>query len=143
YRNGDLATSTVRRCDCGRGLPLLERIDGRRLDMIRTPDGRLLPGEFFPHLMKDFAFVRQFQVVQRQIDTVDVAIVPRGEVGESALETLRHQMSSALGERMQVAVQLVEDIPLTPSGKRRVTVSLLDQSGGTTAGLQGPEGAGA
>ncbi|MCG2635451.1 MAG: phenylacetate--CoA ligase family protein, partial [Gammaproteobacteria bacterium] len=58
YRNGDLATTSERDCPCRRGLPLLERIDGRRLDMIRTPDGRMLPGEFFPHLFKDFGFVR-------------------------------------------------------------------------------------
>lgn len=134
YRNGDLATRATRRCDCGRGLPLLERIDGRKLDMIRSPDGRMLPGEFFPHLMKEFEFVRQFQVVQREPGAVEIALVGRGDVTEEGLARMRHEIAAALGQRMRVDLQLVQDIPLTPSGKRRVTVSLLD-----TAGVREPQ----
>jgi phenylacetate-CoA ligase len=126
YRNGDLATATARECGCGRGLPLVERIDGRRLDMIRTPDGRMLPGEFFPHLMKEFAFVQQFQVVQRRRDAVEVSIVPTATVDEAALATLRKEINGALGGQVRVETKVVENIPLTASGKRRVTISLLD-----------------
>ncbi len=39
YANGDVATPSANRCACGRGLPLLARVDGRVLDAIRTPAG--------------------------------------------------------------------------------------------------------
>jgi len=40
YRTGDLAVQTDRLCSCGRGLPLLERIEGRPFDAIRTTSGK-------------------------------------------------------------------------------------------------------
>jgi hypothetical protein len=60
YANGDLATASARLCACGRGLPLLERVDGRKLDAIRTRGGQRLPGEFFPHMFKDVAGIDRF-----------------------------------------------------------------------------------
>src|SRR5207253_1358560 len=51
---GDRAVAGWGTCPCGRGLPLLKKVTGRRLDILRTPDGRQIPGEFFPHLLKDF-----------------------------------------------------------------------------------------
>ena len=64
YATGDRAVAGFTSCECGRGLPLMRKIVGRQLDVIRTPDGRIIPGEFFPHLMKDFQTVCRFQVVQ-------------------------------------------------------------------------------
>src|SRR5690606_35285097 len=49
YRNGDRAIAGWGTGTCGRGLPLLKKVVGRRLDMLETPDGRQVPGEFFPH----------------------------------------------------------------------------------------------
>ena len=63
YLNGDRAKAGWTLC-AGRGLPLLRQVVGRRLDTLRTPDGRSIPGELFPHLLKDFPLVRRFQVAQ-------------------------------------------------------------------------------
>ena len=52
YVNGDRAVAGWTDCTCGRGMPLLKKVVGRQLDMIDTPDGRSVPGEFFPHLLK-------------------------------------------------------------------------------------------
>ena len=70
YRNGDLATADTRRCECGRGLPMLKRVEGRTLDALHSRDGHRLPGEFFPHLMKEFEGVVRFQVVQHSLDSL-------------------------------------------------------------------------
>src|SRR5690606_21233357 len=45
YANGDLGTALHGSCGCGRGLPRLASVDGRKLDALRTPDGRFGPGE--------------------------------------------------------------------------------------------------
>jgi phenylacetate-CoA ligase len=128
YVNGDVATrssSDEARCACGRGLPRLRRIDGRRLDAIRTTDGRILPGEFFPHMLKDVAGVRRFQVVQERLDTFTVCIVP-GPGFDAAQEAyVRREIAKVLGDGAAVEIRRVDDIPLTASGKLRVTVSRL------------------
>ena len=127
YRIGDAATFSNMSCPCGRHLPLFSAVHGRTLDLIRTRDGRILPGEFFPHLLKDFAFIQQYQVVQHDLDHLEVKVVR--EPGQ-ALDASPHSearlltlLREALGEHMKLSVNFVEDIPLTLAGKRRATIS--------------------
>lgn len=126
YVNGDLATASgVRSCPCGRGLPLLERVDGRVLDAIRTPDGRILPGEFFPHMLKDVPGLSRFQLVQRQLDRLELSIVRSGEFNDASLAYIQRETAKVLGDSVVLDYRFVDDIPLTRSGKRRVTLSEL------------------
>ena len=125
YANGDRATIAAQPCACGRGLPLLERVDGRVLDAIRTPQGHVLPGEFFPHMLKDVPGLQRFQLVQRRLDRLDLSIVRGAGFDEASLEYIRNEVDKVLGDSVQLHCHFVDDIPLTRSGKMRVTVSEL------------------
>ena len=125
YANGDMATAATEACSCGRGLPLLSRVEGRVLDAIRTPSGHVLPGEFFPHMLKDVPGVQRFQLVQRQLDRLDLAIVRGADFDEASLAYIRREVAKVLGDSVELDCHFVDDIPLTPSGKLRVTVSEL------------------
>lgn len=125
YANGDMATAATEACSCGRGLPLLSRVEGRVLDAIRTPSGHVLPGEFFPHMLKDVPGVQRFQLVQRRLDRLDLAIVRGADFDEDSLAYIRREVAKVLGDSVALDCRFVEDIPLTPSGKLRVTVSEL------------------
>lgn len=124
YLNGDLATAHAGGdCACGRALPRLGQVVGRKLDMIRSADGRLLPGEFFPHMLKDVAGIRKFQVIQTQLDKLLIKVVPDASFGEAEERYVREQVSRMLGDRVAVVIHRVDEIPLSPSGKHRVTIS--------------------
>ncbi|MEO7068159.1 MAG: phenylacetate--CoA ligase family protein [Rhodanobacter sp.] len=125
YANGDMATAATEPCGCGRGLPLLSRVDGRVLDVIRTPAGHVLPGEFFPHMLKDVKGLRRFQLVQRRLDRLDLAIVRDADFDDSSLAYIHREVAKVLGDSVALDCRFVDDIPLTPSGKLRVTVSEL------------------
>ncbi|GGA40490.1 phenylacetate--CoA ligase family protein [Dyella nitratireducens] len=125
YANGDMATASTARCACGRGLPLLTRVDGRVLDAIRTPSGHVLPGEFFPHMLKDVPGLQRFQLVQRRLDRLDLSIVRGAGFDDASLAYIRREVDKVLGDSVQLHCHFVDDIPLTHSGKRRVTVSEL------------------
>ncbi|MCW8807683.1 MAG: phenylacetate--CoA ligase family protein [Rhodanobacter sp.] len=125
YANGDMATAAAHTCACGRGLPLLQRVDGRVLDAIRTPAGHVLPGEFFPHMLKDVPGVVRFQAVQRQLDQLDLALVRGAGFDDASLAYIRREVAKVVGDSLELRCHFVEDIPLTPSGKLRVTVSEL------------------
>ena len=125
YANGDVATAATGTCACGRGLPLLARVDGRKLDAIRTPAGHVLPGEFFPHMLKDVPGLRRFQLVQRQLDRLDLAIVRDDAFDDDSLAYIRREVAKVLGDSVALDCRFVDDIPLTRSGKLRVTVSEL------------------
>ncbi|GAB2555273.1 phenylacetate--CoA ligase family protein [Rhodanobacter koreensis] len=125
YANGDMATASAARCSCGRGLPLLDRVDGRVLDTIRTPAGHVLPGEFFPHMLKDVNGLERFQLVQRRLDRLDLAIVRGAGFDDASLAYIRREVAKVLGGSVELHCHFVDDIPLTRSGKLRVTVSEL------------------
>ena len=126
YVNGDVASRRHPWHATGaRGLPRLERIEGRRLDAIRTTDGRVLPGEFFPHMLKDVPGIRRFQVVQDTLDRFTLKVVPGPEFGDAQEAYVRREVAKVLGSDAGLDLQRVDDIPLTASGKLRVTVSRL------------------
>lgn len=126
YVNGDVASRrSAWHAGGERGLPRLSRIDGRRLDAIRTPDGRVLPGEFFPHMLKDVAGVRRFQVVQDSLERFTLKVVPGPDFGAEQEAYVRREVSKVLGSDANLDLQRVDEIPLTASGKFRVTVSRL------------------
>jgi phenylacetate-CoA ligase len=121
YANGDLARPMAGDCACGRGLPRLASVDGRKLDALRTPDGHLLPGEFFPHMLKDVPGLRQYQVIQRQLDRLDISIV-RGEgFDDDALAYIRREVTKVVGDAWSLDFHFVEHIAPNASGKFRVT----------------------
>lgn len=126
YRNGDLATpAPVPAHRCARGLPILGKVVGRKLDMLRTRNGRTLPGEFFPHLLKDVAGVRRFQVIQERLDLLVMLVVAGPEFGAEQEAGIRRELARVLGPSMELVIRRVDDIPLTPGGKLRVTISRL------------------
>ena len=122
YENGDVASwSGEAACGCGCPYPMLERIHGRTSDFLTTPSGVRIHGEWFTHLFYGRDDVRRFQVRQTALDRVTLAI--EGSIGAAAIEPLLAHMRTRLGPDVTVTWELVDEIPLGPSGKHRFTVS--------------------
>ncbi len=124
YLNGDRATYATEACRCGRGLPTLASVDGRVLDMIETPDGRHVPGEFFVYVMLDWIDVKQWQVVQTAPDCVQFRLVVPQPWDQARRDKLSAKVRATAGPAMRVEIVEVESIAPTRSGKRRLTISL-------------------
>jgi len=123
YVNGDRAVAGFDTCSCGRGLPLLKKVVGRQLDTLKTPDGRTIPGEFFPHLFKEYPTIRRFQVVQDRIEQITLKMVVEGGLTLSEREQLLGEVRRCTGTTVDIQLQLVDDIPLTNAGKLKVVVN--------------------
>lgn len=121
YRNGDLATTMAGRCACGRGLPRLASVDGRKLDALRTRAGHVVPGEFFPHMLKDVAGLRQYQVVQHRLDALEITLVRGDDFDDVALDYIRREVAKVVGDAWTLEFRFVEHIAPNASGKFRVT----------------------
>jgi len=131
YENGDQAILADETSDNLFPFPKLRSLEGRKLDVIKTPDGRLLPGEFFPHLLKDFVGIRKFQIVQKKLNELNIAIVKSHSFGKSEEESILGIIKNHVGDEVEVIISYPNEIPLTKSGKFRVTISELQKSSET------------
>lgn len=123
YANGDRAVAGWAECGCGRGLPLLRKVVGRRLDILSTPDGRRIPGEFFPHLLKEFAAIKRFQVIQERPDEIELRLVTTGEWSSDDQRRLQEQVRTVTGPELTMNYRHVGEIALSASGKLQVVVN--------------------
>lgn len=129
YRVGDRVKPAAERerCECGRGLPLLERVEGRCDDVIVTPDGRRV-GRLDP-VFKGGLPVREAQIVQEEIDRVRVRVVPGAEFGARTEEELKRRLRQRLGEAAHVDVERVKEIERGAGGKFRAVISRVAREG--------------
>jgi phenylacetate-CoA ligase len=124
YRIGDLAELSNSSCACGRGLPLIRRIEGRVLEVLCTSNGRTVPGEFFPHLIKDIPEVKEYQVRQRDLSELVISVVLNHSLSVRSEALLRGEIAKIFSPGTRVTIEPVNAIPLLPSGKRRVTIGM-------------------
>ncbi|HEY7617241.1 MAG TPA: hypothetical protein VH744_10590, partial [Terriglobales bacterium] len=129
YEIGDVGVLSGRACPCGRGLGLIESIEGRVLEMLRTASGRTVPGEFFPHLMKDIPEVQEFQAEQKRLDQVMLSVVLAKPLSDTSRRLIDSEVRKVFGDSSLVEIVPVGSIPRTASGKRRVSVGLPAESG--------------
>lgn len=126
YRSGDLGVMASAPCECGRSLPLLQKVEGRVQDAILTSHGAIVSGLFFAHLMKDCPEVREFQVHQLTMERLLITLVLEGDRPFSSREKIERIVRKYMGRDMQTEFEVRDSIPLTRSGKRRITVSHLN-----------------
>jgi phenylacetate-CoA ligase len=124
YEIGDVGELSDQPCSCGRGLHRLMRIEGRVLDVLRTPSGAVVPGEFFPHILKDVPEVIEFQVVQKRLDHIVLSLVLTNDLSENSRALLDSEIRKWFGDSSLIELQRVSEIPRRASGKRRVTIGL-------------------
>lgn len=129
YEIGDYAVATQGRCSCGRTLPMLGRILGRQLNLLRKSDGSVMSGWQVVGTLRKFPDLKTFQVVQQSILQFCVRYVadrPLSPEGETAV---RSKLRDDLGEAAEVAFEQVTEIQRAPSGKFMVTLCQVPERG--------------
>ena len=121
YKIGDIGRLSDKTCACGRGLPLLESVEGRVFDVIIGANGNKLVGSFW--LVKDIPGIKQFQIVQEKFDSIDVRLVVDENYEEKLEQILIERIYQYCGKNMKARIQFIDEIPLTSSGKFRFVIS--------------------
>jgi phenylacetate-CoA ligase len=106
-------------------LPRISSIEGRILDMLRTGDGHIIPGEFFPHILKDVLEIKEYQVTQERLNRIVISAVLSAPMSEKSRMLLDSEIRKVAGPGLKIEVVPVQSIPRLASGKRRVTVGLV------------------
>jgi phenylacetate-CoA ligase len=126
YSTGDVGSRGHGTCACGRGLPTLERIEGRISDFLVTPAGGLISGTNVTAWFKDLKGVKEYQVRQKDRDYFIFSFVPDRDFSDSEIDGfVRRVKQSYLGEAARIEKRVVEMIERPPSGKRQPVVQEL------------------
>jgi phenylacetate-CoA ligase len=128
YEIGDTGIPAQTPCECGRGYPLMAMAQGRLVDIIVSPSGKLLHGEFFTHLFYKTQGIRQFQVIQETPQDLCVKIVPGDGFSPATLQFLEQAIHDHADRDFVVHFELCDQIPLSASGKYRFTMSRISAS---------------
>ncbi len=124
YAIGDVAILDDSPCACGRGMPRIGSIEGRVLDVLRSADGRVIPGELFPHVLKEIPEILEFRVTQTALTRLLLEAVLTGDLSQKSKGILDSEILKAFGPRTELEIRRVDSIPRLASGKRRVTIGL-------------------
>ena len=123
YRTGDIGVLGTRQCACGRGLPLLQEIQGRSTDFVIAADGTIMHGLSLIYILRDFPGVKSFKVIQESKQLTRVLLVTDEAFPSDAVSKIVAGFKQRLGAEVSVVVDLVESIPVEKSGKFRYIIS--------------------
>lgn len=128
YRTGDVAVLSTKSCACGRGLPILDEIQGRTTDFVVAADGTIMHGLAVVYPIRDIPGIASFRVVQETLQRVVVQIVTNENCGPEVETLISTGIKARLGQSVDVDVLRVSEIPREKSGKYRYVQSLVTGS---------------
>ena len=134
YRTGDMSHLVPGTCSCGRETPLLGRVEGRAADFIRTPDGRLMPGDGVMEAFYGIDNVRESQIVQEAVDHIVVKLVKDVAAAPVDDRRLRENMARCVGPEVAVSVEYHPSIWEPGIQKKRWVVSKIGDQPATETG---------
>jgi len=126
YRVEDWGSQSPKKCDCGRGLPMLNIVEGRIIDHFKTRDGRLVWGAFIIPMMPLLGSVKQYQIVQETMDRLVFRVIRTGPINEEKFRDIQQAIKTVLGDNVSAEIEYVDSLPSTPTGKHRYITSLVD-----------------
>lgn len=131
YKIGDLAIRLPRHKYPERrelAFPLLKKIIGRDTDIIKTASGKLLIVHFFTGIFEHVNEIRQFKVVQRNLNSIEIEYIPGKGFSEVVLGKVSEIIKSYLNEDFPIIWKQVDFIAPTKSGKPQIIQSLIDNT---------------
>ena len=119
YDLGDIGVLSDHECSCGRGLPLLESLEGRADDFLVSSTGILYSPSVIVNEIKSVAGISQFRIVQDSEVGVSVEIVPDRHFSPKTTEEAENTLKKIVGTDLEVEVRIVDEIISDKTGKIR------------------------
>lgn len=114
----DIAALESDRCDCGNNTPLLKSLEGRKNDIIISPDGRIFPAATIPlpliKISNKFQShqIKRFQFIQEKIDEIQILIEMDDEKNvntEKLLDEIKKDYQEFLGRFVNIQVKEIKE----------------------------------
>lgn len=127
YEIGDIASySENKTCSCGVTLPKIKSVGGRIADLIILSD-RVLSPPNFTILLSDKRGIKAFQIKQDVIDEITVYLKITEEYSEDVFNYVKQSLEKLCGNTATINIEVVDEIIVPESGKRRFVISSVSQ----------------
>ena len=123
YATGDVGALGTQPCACGRGLPLLQRIEGRSTDFLTAVDGTVMHGLALVYIVRELPQVRSFKIIQESLLRTRVLLVCVARLDDATHSAIVRGFQARLGAQVDIAIEEVDEIAAEASGKYRYVVS--------------------
>ena len=124
YNSKDVAVISKKGCNCNRVLPVIDRIEGRDVDILVTPSGKSLIVHYFTGYFEWVDSVSQFQVIQTRADRVILKLVVNNNFNKIIKEKIYNDIRIYIGNDVDFSIEVVDEIPINPkNGKRRFVIN--------------------
>lgn len=128
YDTGDLAVKLPRdqypeKRDLA--FPLLERVVGRNTDLVKTQDGKTLIVHTFTGIFEFYPEIKQFQVVQNELESITILYIPTKDFTPAILEAIEVKFRDRTKSSISIIWEAVEKIEASKSGKPQLIVNNL------------------
>ena len=124
YDTGDIGHIVDDVCSCGRNPKLLKEIIGRQQDILQTPDGNFIHGEFFTHIFWETDGIKEFQIIQNSLDNIIIRLIPENNFDEKQLEYIT-KIISKRSNGWNIEFKFVDNIDRSKSGKYKFVINEL------------------
>jgi len=119
YEVGDIVKipTEPRSCECGRGLLIIDTIEGRVNDIILTPSGKAISGAAFDHYWKHriihklSAIPEYTHFIQERLNKIIMEIYASKPLSDSDTYTILKELKLLLGEDLDIEVRYLDKIP--------------------------------
>ena len=123
YATGDIAQLATSACNCGRTFPTLKNIVGRQSERLLLSDGSEVMATLpINALLKNINGIREYQVIQRKIGELCVAVVADKDFSETEEKKIRTILLKDF-QLDRVSITRVAAIEKSPAFKHRVFIS--------------------
>lgn len=123
YQVEDVGVPSAKRCECGRGMPLMEKVVGRVADFIKKRDGSIVAGiSLIENTLTRFNGISQMQIIQHALSEIEILLVTGEGYQHESQTGLTNYFEELLGKPLTVNVREVDTIKPSPSGKYRFTI---------------------
>ncbi len=123
YKTTDITQFKSGTCKCGRHMPKIENITTKAEDIVVTPEGKMISASVLTHPFKMVNGINKSQIIQEQTNHITLKLVTDERYNKDEENTLLSNFRYRVGDRINIKIEHVADIPRTKSGKYRWVIS--------------------
>lgn len=106
-----------KRCNCGSQMPLVRKIEGRKMTFIYSKERGVVGAGNISNIVKYTPGIEKLQVIQNDKENILLKVMTGSDDHEKIASILEHEMRNRLGENININFEFVNEIANEKSGK--------------------------